>query len=97
MKKFEAHINYTEIIKDNNWLNDDFRPCVIYMETDIYTRSIKSCLTQCQIDHLAFMFYQDGVKAFDEIEKQAKEYEIQNSTVDLVLDHKEFLDELIEG
>ena len=93
MKKFEAHIDYTEIIKDNNWLNDDFRPCVILMEDAGYNEVVKAHLTQLQVDHLAFMFAQDGRRVFHNIEKQAKEYELQNRDPEAPLN--DYIDELM--
>lgn len=86
MKNFKVAIDYTEIIKDNNWLNDDFRPCNIYL-TYNDVKLITGSFTQKQIDHLAFM-YQHGA-SYDDIKIQAIEYEKQNKTEDIVLEEAE--------
>lgn len=87
MKIFEAHIDYTGIIKDNNWLNDDFRLCNINLAYNNAIKHIAGYLTQKQIDHLAFM-YQHGA-SYDDIKIQAIEYEKQNKTEDIVLEEAE--------
>lgn len=86
MKHFEVNINYTGIIENNNWLNDDFRPCNINL-TYNDVKLITGSFTQKQIDHLAFM-YQHGA-SFDDIKIQAIDYEKQNKINDVVLEEAE--------
>lgn len=84
MKIFEVHVDYTGIIENNNWLNDDFRLCNINLAYNNAIKHIAGYLTQKQVDHLAFM-YQHGA-SFDDIKIQAIEYEKQNKINDVVLE-----------
>ena len=87
MKIFEVYIDYTGIIENNNWLNDDFRLCNINLAYNNAIKHIAGYLTQQQIDHLAFM-YQNG-SSFDNIKIKAIEYEKQNKSEDVVLEEVE--------